>query len=256
VSEDERGEPHFSDLQNDLKSGRRDRPRCHVFDLIYLAGLDLTGAHPVGPQNAAGAAPAPLPARPFAIARGLPWRGPQAFRSEPLPYLDLEACRSLHEGKGVDFHGDDFRRILRRGRSRGPSGYRGDDHHGSNPKRYDLAHLALQRVLGITSRGRASLPWLLVVGRPQWVHEEPGIFRPVEVADSFILKTGLAPLQGRGNLLSAANGAGLGKVPGPTWPSGAGFSAPFQDVGGLVDPAELTVNGSGGSPDNPRPSGK
>jgi bifunctional non-homologous end joining protein LigD len=31
VSEDERGIPHFSDLQADLKSGRRDRIRYHVF---------------------------------------------------------------------------------------------------------------------------------------------------------------------------------------------------------------------------------
>jgi bifunctional non-homologous end joining protein LigD len=44
VSEDERGVPRFSDLQADLKSDRRDRLRYHVFDLLYLDGLDLTGA--------------------------------------------------------------------------------------------------------------------------------------------------------------------------------------------------------------------
>jgi bifunctional non-homologous end joining protein LigD len=44
VSEDERGIPRFGDLQADLKSGRRDRLRYHVFDLLYLDGLDLTGA--------------------------------------------------------------------------------------------------------------------------------------------------------------------------------------------------------------------
>jgi bifunctional non-homologous end joining protein LigD len=44
VSEDERGIPRFSDLQADLKSDRRDRLRYHVFDLLYLDGLDLTGA--------------------------------------------------------------------------------------------------------------------------------------------------------------------------------------------------------------------
>jgi bifunctional non-homologous end joining protein LigD len=43
VSEDERGIPHFSYLQIDLKSGRRDRLRYHVFDLLYLDGFDLTG---------------------------------------------------------------------------------------------------------------------------------------------------------------------------------------------------------------------
>jgi bifunctional non-homologous end joining protein LigD len=44
VSEDEKGVPHFSNLQADLKSGRRDRLRYHVFDLPYLDGHDLTGA--------------------------------------------------------------------------------------------------------------------------------------------------------------------------------------------------------------------
>jgi bifunctional non-homologous end joining protein LigD len=44
VSEDERGVPHFSDLQDDLKSGCRDRLRYHVFDLLYSDGLDLPGA--------------------------------------------------------------------------------------------------------------------------------------------------------------------------------------------------------------------
>jgi bifunctional non-homologous end joining protein LigD len=44
VSEDERGIPRFSDLQDDLKMGRRDRLRYHVFDLLYLDGLDLTRA--------------------------------------------------------------------------------------------------------------------------------------------------------------------------------------------------------------------
>jgi bifunctional non-homologous end joining protein LigD len=44
VSEDEGGIPHFSDLQADLKSGRRDRLRYHVFDLLHLDGFDLTRA--------------------------------------------------------------------------------------------------------------------------------------------------------------------------------------------------------------------
>ena len=44
VSEDEEGVPHFSDLQADLKSGRRDRLRYYVFDLLYLDGHDLTGS--------------------------------------------------------------------------------------------------------------------------------------------------------------------------------------------------------------------
>jgi bifunctional non-homologous end joining protein LigD len=45
VSEDEEGVPHFSDLQADLKSGRRDRLRYYVFDLLYLDRHDLTGAN-------------------------------------------------------------------------------------------------------------------------------------------------------------------------------------------------------------------
>jgi bifunctional non-homologous end joining protein LigD len=44
VSEDKRGIPHFSDLQDDLKSGRLDRLRYHVFDCLYLDSVDLTGA--------------------------------------------------------------------------------------------------------------------------------------------------------------------------------------------------------------------
>jgi bifunctional non-homologous end joining protein LigD len=44
VSEDERGISHFSDLQADLKSGRRDRLRYQLFDLLYWDGFDLTAA--------------------------------------------------------------------------------------------------------------------------------------------------------------------------------------------------------------------
>jgi bifunctional non-homologous end joining protein LigD len=43
VSEDEQGIPRFSDLQADLKFGRRDRLRYYVFDLLFLDGFDLTG---------------------------------------------------------------------------------------------------------------------------------------------------------------------------------------------------------------------
>jgi bifunctional non-homologous end joining protein LigD len=44
VSEDEAGIPRFADLQADLKSGRTDRIRYHIFDLLYLDGFDLSGA--------------------------------------------------------------------------------------------------------------------------------------------------------------------------------------------------------------------
>ncbi len=51
VSEDERGIPRFSDLQADLKSGRHDRLRYHVFDLLYLDEFDLTGASLLGRKS-------------------------------------------------------------------------------------------------------------------------------------------------------------------------------------------------------------
>jgi bifunctional non-homologous end joining protein LigD len=44
VSEDEAGIPRFADLQADLKSGRTDRIRYHIFDLFHLDGFDLSGA--------------------------------------------------------------------------------------------------------------------------------------------------------------------------------------------------------------------
>jgi bifunctional non-homologous end joining protein LigD len=44
VSEDDDGIPHFNNLQADLKSGRHDRLRYHVFDLLHLDGFDLTNA--------------------------------------------------------------------------------------------------------------------------------------------------------------------------------------------------------------------
>jgi bifunctional non-homologous end joining protein LigD len=67
VSEDEGGIPHFSDLQDDLKSGRRDRLRYHALDLLHLDGLDVTGAALVDRksllQRLLGRAPTGLPLR-------------------------------------------------------------------------------------------------------------------------------------------------------------------------------------------------
>jgi bifunctional non-homologous end joining protein LigD len=62
VSEDESGIPHFADLQADLKSGRRDRLRYHVFDLLYLDGFDLTGATLLDRKSLLAAMMARLPA--------------------------------------------------------------------------------------------------------------------------------------------------------------------------------------------------
>ena len=63
VSEDDGGIPHFADLQADLKSGRPDRLRYHVFDLLYLDGFDLTGATLVDRKSLLRAIMARRPAR-------------------------------------------------------------------------------------------------------------------------------------------------------------------------------------------------
>lgn len=44
VAEDEKGVSSFNDLQADLKAGRQDRLRYHVFDLLYCNGFDLMRA--------------------------------------------------------------------------------------------------------------------------------------------------------------------------------------------------------------------
>jgi len=44
VVEDSAGVSRFTELVGDLKSGRQDRFRYYVFDLLYLDGNDLTGA--------------------------------------------------------------------------------------------------------------------------------------------------------------------------------------------------------------------
>ena len=44
VSGDAHGVSDFSALQDDLKSGRRDRLVYYAFDLLHLDGYDLTGA--------------------------------------------------------------------------------------------------------------------------------------------------------------------------------------------------------------------
>ena len=44
VVEDANGVSSFIDLQADLKAGRQDRFRYHVFDMLYCDGFDLTQA--------------------------------------------------------------------------------------------------------------------------------------------------------------------------------------------------------------------
>ena len=45
VAEDENGISSFNALQSDLKAGRQDRLRYHVFDILYCDGFDLTRVH-------------------------------------------------------------------------------------------------------------------------------------------------------------------------------------------------------------------
>jgi len=63
VSEDEQGIPQFSALQADLKSGRRDRLRYHLFDLLYLDGFDLTEATLLERKSLLASIMSRLPAR-------------------------------------------------------------------------------------------------------------------------------------------------------------------------------------------------
>ena len=44
VVEDSAGISNFAELVSDLKAGRQDRFRYYAFDLLYLNGVDLTGA--------------------------------------------------------------------------------------------------------------------------------------------------------------------------------------------------------------------
>ena len=54
VVETERGTPDFAGLQADLSEGRSDRFRYYLFDLMYLDGVDLTGATLLDRKRALG----------------------------------------------------------------------------------------------------------------------------------------------------------------------------------------------------------
>ncbi len=90
VSEDEGGIPQFSDLQADLKSGRHDRLRYHVFDLLCLEGFDLTGASSLGRKSLLAGLLTLLPA-------GSPLRRSEHTEEDGAAMLK-HACRMGLEG--------------------------------------------------------------------------------------------------------------------------------------------------------------
>ena len=57
VVETERGTPDFAGLQADLSEGRSDRFHYYLFDLLYLDGVDLTGASLLDRKKALSRAP-------------------------------------------------------------------------------------------------------------------------------------------------------------------------------------------------------
>ena len=54
VVEDSAGISNFAELVSDLKAGRQDRFRYYAFDLLYLNGVDLTGARARRPHGDIG----------------------------------------------------------------------------------------------------------------------------------------------------------------------------------------------------------
>ena len=93
IVEDEGGLPNFTLLQAELKSGRRDRFRYFVFDLLYCEGFDLTQAKLVDRkallERIIAGAPAGLPIR---FSEHLAGDGPLMF--EHASRLGLEGIVS------------------------------------------------------------------------------------------------------------------------------------------------------------------
>jgi len=93
VVEDGNGVSSFNDLQSDLKAGRQDRFRYHVFDLLHCDGFDLTQATLIDRkallQQLLGALPASSPIR---FSEHLEEDGPTMF--EHARKLGLEGIVS------------------------------------------------------------------------------------------------------------------------------------------------------------------
>jgi len=93
VVEEENGHSTFNGLQADLKSGRQDRMRYHVFDLIYCDGYDLTPSALVDRKRLLAQVLAELPAgSPVRFSEHLDIDGPTMF--EHAGRLGLEGIIS------------------------------------------------------------------------------------------------------------------------------------------------------------------
>jgi bifunctional non-homologous end joining protein LigD len=93
VVEEENGLSTFNGLQADLKSGRQDRMRYHVFDLLYCDGYDLTPAALIDRKRLLEQVLAELPAgSPVRFSEHLETDGPTMF--EHAGRLGLEGIIS------------------------------------------------------------------------------------------------------------------------------------------------------------------
>jgi bifunctional non-homologous end joining protein LigD len=93
VVEEESGVSTFNGLQADLSSGRQDRMRYHVFDLIYCDGYDLTRATLIERKSLLAQVLAGLPAgSPVRLSEHLETDGPTMF--EHAGRLGLEGIVS------------------------------------------------------------------------------------------------------------------------------------------------------------------
>ena len=103
VVEDGNGVSSFNDLQSDLKAGRQDRFRYHVFDLLHCDGFDLTQATLIDRkallQRLLGALPASSPIR---FSEHLEQTDPQC--SSMHPSLDW---RASSQSAGICHTGQD-----------------------------------------------------------------------------------------------------------------------------------------------------
>ncbi|HEY1545003.1 MAG TPA: DNA ligase D [Xanthobacteraceae bacterium] len=93
VVEEENGIASFNGLQSDLSSGRQDRMRYHVFDLLYCDGFDLTPATLIDRKSLLAQVLAALPAgSPIRFSEHLETDGPTMF--EHAGRLGLEGIIS------------------------------------------------------------------------------------------------------------------------------------------------------------------
>jgi bifunctional non-homologous end joining protein LigD len=93
VVEDSSGVSNFAELVNDLKHGRQDRFRYYIFDLLYLDGVDLTGASLADrKETLAAVLAAPPPSGRLALSEHFSVEGEKFF--EHVSRLGLEGMIS------------------------------------------------------------------------------------------------------------------------------------------------------------------